>query len=495
MSRYDVIVIGAGLGGLECAYMLSKAGKSVLVLESDALIGGCLQTFRRSGHTFDTGFHYVGGLDEGQMLRKLFDYFGLMELPWRKMDEECFDEVTLPSGSYPFAQGYERFRETLAERFPSQRENLRKYVDLLKDVGDNISHSLDPHTADEVYQRSLFARSAYDFISNTISDPTLVDVLSGSSMKMELSASKLPLYVFAQINSTFIQSAYRICGGGMQIAESLRKSIEQMGGTVRRNSRVTAFAGSDGKATGVTINGGEEHFEADTFISDIHPAATARLLQECGLIRKIFQKRITGLENTFGMLTVNIALKPNRLRYQNRNLFIYKENGVWQLHERLAEGVKALMISFMPPADGGEYATGVDLLTPMRWEDVSQWFGTKVGCRGEEYAALKENLAEECIKLAETKLPGLADAIEGKWVSTPLTYADYTGTEQGSAYGIMKDFNSPMLTVLTPKTPAANVFLTGQSLNLHGILGTSMTSMFTCSEIIGRETVLSQLNQ
>ena len=54
------------------------------------------------------------------------------------------------------------------------------------------------------------------------------------------------------------------------------------------------------------------------------------------------------------MLTVNIALKPNRLRYQNRNLFIYKENGVWQLHERLAEGVKALMISFMPPADGGE---------------------------------------------------------------------------------------------------------------------------------------------
>ena len=80
-------------------------------------------------------------------------------------------------------------------------------------------------------------------------------------------------------------------------------------------------------------------------------------------------------------------------------------------------------------------------------------------------------------------------------MSTPLTYADYTCTEHGSAYGIMKDFNSPMLTVLTPKTPAANVFLTGQSLNLHGILGTSMTSMFTCSEIIGRETVLSQLNQ
>lgn len=495
MSKYDVIVIGAGLGGLECAYMLSKVGKSVLVLEADALIGGCLQTFRRAGHTFDTGFHYVGGLDEGQMLRRLFDYFGLMSLPWKKMDEACFDEVTLPSGSYPFAQGYDRFRETLTERFPNQKENLKEYVNLLKQVGDNITHSLAPHTADEVYQQSLFARSAYGFLTDTITDPTLVDVLSGSSMKMELCAAKLPLYVFAQINSTFIQSAYRIAGGGMQIAESLRKSIEAMGGKVMRNSKVTAIEGESGRATAVVINDGDARIEADTFISDIHPAATIRLLQASGLVRKIYQKRITSLENTFGMLTVNIALKPGTMRYLNRNLFIYKESGVWQLHEKLGQGVQALMISFMPPADGGEYATGIDLLTPMKWDEVSKWFGTKVGCRGDEYERIKERMASECIALAETKLPGLSDSIEGKWVSTPLTYADYTGTERGSAYGIRKDYSSPMLTVLTPKTPAENVFLTGQSLNLHGILGTSMTSMFTCAEIVGMPTLVNQINR
>lgn len=143
MEKYDVIVVGAGLGGLECAYMLSKMGKSVLVLEADALIGGCLQTFRRAGHTFDTGFHYVGGLDEGQMLNRLFSYYRLMDLPWKKMDMDCFDEVALPSGSYQFAQGYDHFRERLTERFPNQKENLKRYVALLKEVGDNISHSLD----------------------------------------------------------------------------------------------------------------------------------------------------------------------------------------------------------------------------------------------------------------------------------------------------------------------------------------------------------------
>ncbi len=493
-TKYDVIVIGAGLGGLECAYMLQKVGKNVLVLEADALIGGCLQTFRRAGHLFDTGFHYVGGLDEGQMLWRLFKYFGLMELPWRRMDSDCFDEVILPSGTFPFAQGYDNFRETLTSRFPDQAENLKQYVSLLKQVGDNIAHSFDPRQADDVYSRSLFARSAHEFLTSTISNPTLQDVLSGTSLKMELNADKLPLYVFAQINSSFIQSAYRINGGGMQIAETLRMGIEKMGGKVLRGKRVTAFEGADGKATAVIVGDGTERYEADTFISDIHPAQTVRLLQTAGLVRKVFQRRIENLENTFGMLTVNVALKPGTIPYQNRNLFIYTEPDVWSLHSKLGNGVKAIMVSFMPPTDGSNYATGIDILTPMNWGEVSKWFGTKIGKRGDDYVELKERVAAECLDLAAKHIDGLAAALEAHWVSTPLTYADYTATEHGSAYGIRKDYNATMFTVLTPKTPVPNVLLTGQNLNLHGILGTSMTAMFTCAELIGMPTVVNQLN-
>lgn len=493
-SKYDVIIIGAGLGGLECAYMLQKVGKKVLVLEADALIGGCLQTFRRGGHTFDTGFHYVGGLDEGQMLWRIFNYLNLTNLPWQKMDEDCFDEVSLPSGAFPFAQGYDRFRETLTSRFPAQAENLKNYVALLKEVGDNIANSFNPRSADDVYSQSLFARSAHEFLTQTISDPVLQDVLSGTSLKMELNSAKLPLYVFAQINSSFIQSAYRIRGGGMQIAESLRLGIEQMGGKVMRSKRVTAFVGADGKATAVIVNDGAERYEADTFISDVHPAATVRLLQTAGLVRKVYQRRIENLENTFGMLTVNVALKPGVVPYQNKNIFVYTQNDVWGLHSNIANGVKAIMISFMPPTDGSNFASGLDILTPMSWDDVSKWFGTKIGSRGDDYVEFKERVAEQCLALAAQHVDNLAEAHQAHWVSTPLTYADYTATEHGSAYGIRKDYNATMFTVLTPKTPVQNVFLTGQNLNLHGILGTSMTSMFTCAEIIGMPKVVSELN-
>jgi len=74
-----------------------------------------------------------------------------------------------------------------------------------------------------------------------------------------------------------------------------------------------------------------------------------------------------------------------------------------------------------------------------------------------------------------------------------LSYHNYIASAEGCAYGIRKDFNNPMYTVLTPRTPIPNLLQTGQSLNLHGILGVSMTSFFTCAEILGMETIIKDL--
>ena len=76
--KYDVVIIGSGLGGLQCGYMLAKKGMHVCVLERATLLGGCIQSFQRKGQTYDTGFHYVGGLEEGQPLHTLFSYYDLM---------------------------------------------------------------------------------------------------------------------------------------------------------------------------------------------------------------------------------------------------------------------------------------------------------------------------------------------------------------------------------------------------------------------------------
>ena len=71
-NKYDIAILGTGLGGLVCGYILSKNGFKVLLLEKEAQIGGCLQTFRRFGIKFDTGMHYIGSMLEGQILHRLF---------------------------------------------------------------------------------------------------------------------------------------------------------------------------------------------------------------------------------------------------------------------------------------------------------------------------------------------------------------------------------------------------------------------------------------
>ncbi|HCC53215.1 MAG TPA: NAD(P)/FAD-dependent oxidoreductase, partial [Porphyromonadaceae bacterium] len=352
--KYDVVIIGSGLGGLQCGYILSKHGLNVCVLEKGAQPGGCMQTFRRGKHTFDTGFHYVGGLDEGQPLHRLFDYFGLMDLPWRRMDENGFDEVIIDNKSYLFANGYEHFTETLSRQFPHQHRHLKKYADFLRHVSDHIFGSFEKKEVEDMYGTSLFAKSAYDYLTSTIDDPLLRDVLSGTSLKMELNPKTLPLYIFAQINSSFIQSAWRLQGGGSQIAGSLIKSIETNGGTVRMNAEVTRLIEANGRIVAAEVNGisgGDgsfaaasfnstsgtivtdsraERIEADYFIANTHPAAALSLITDSKLVRNIYRKRINNLENTFGMFTANIVLKENTIPYQNRNLYVYKTGDVWQ---------------------------------------------------------------------------------------------------------------------------------------------------------------------
>ena len=483
IDMYDVIIIGAGLGGLECGYILSKNGMNVCIVERERELGGCIQSFKRGKSSFDTGFHYIGALDEGESLHRLFTYLNLMDLPWVRLDDD-FDHVILNSQEYIFRSGHEAFFEEMCSRFSHQRENLRKYVNTLKKVGDNIFDSLNPKSHDEFFSTSLFGVSAKAFLNETISDPLLRDVLCGTSMKLEL-AEKLPLYTFAQINDSFLRGAYRLDGGGSQIADHLASDILSMGGTIIKGTDVTSIKiNAEGLASGVELSNGEI-IEAKWFISNAHPAHTVRLIEDTPYLKNIYRSRITRLENTTGYFTANIKLKGNTIPYLNHNLFIYENADLWSYTQGVTD--RTLVSYYKPNLKEGAcsgYCQSIDLLTPMDWNEVEKWKDTGVGHRGDDYVEMKNRKADECISIAERHIPNLREAIDHIYTSTPLSYYSYTNTENGSAYGIRKDFESPMTTVLTPKTPIKNLLLTGQNLNLHGVLGVSMTALFTVKEIL-----------
>lgn len=480
--RYDVVIIGSGLGGLECAYILAKQGKKVCVLEKNGAIGGCLQSFKKGAHTFDTGFHYIGALGKGEVLGRLFNYLNLSDLPWVELDRNGFDEIILRDKNYLLANGYSEFAERMSSYFPQSRNEIKSYTALLQRVGDNI---MKPVEQPDSGANELFAANAYDYLHKTLQNTDLQGVISGNSLKMELNKETLPLYTFAQINSSFIQSAWRLRGGGSLIAAKLQKNIEAMGGAVYTNMPAIKIGEENGKA--IYVETPHERFETQRVISDLSPALTLELLKETPSVRPIFRKRVSGLAQTFGAFTVNLALKQGMIPYLNRNIYYYAPDveSPWDMVQYAeSEDVKGVLISFQVPPEGEKHTANVDIITPMSFNRVAQWADTQVCRRGEAYLEFKGRMAEKCIALAENCIPNLRSAIESVTTSTPLTYMNYTGAVNGTAYGIRKDCNNLFQTLLTPKTPLQNLFFTGQNLNLHGVLGVTMTSLLTCRELL-----------
>ena len=460
----DVLIIGSGLGGLECGALLAKRGLKVLVLERSNQPGGCMQSFRRGGLHYDTGLHYVGGLAPGQAMHDAFAELGLLDLPWERMDDD-FDHVVISGRRFAFHQGYEAFAEGLAKDFPHQREALQSYVLRLQNI--------TPADMDVC---------AYDYLCQTFSDEMLVNVVSAAAMKTELRKESLPLFNFAHTCSSYIESSWRLRGDGNLLVNKLISTIEAAGGEVRTGCKAISMTEADGSIRSVTCDDGQT-FEAAYFISDIHPALLCQMLEGCPTVRKTFRRRMMSAENTCGMFTAQLSIKPGTLRYFAHNAFVYDRPNVWTMSET-NDPVKGVMISARVPEDGTDCLRQIDLLTPMPWHECSAWAETTVGRRGDDYKTFCHRKAEQCIALAEQYIPGLHEMVEHCYTSTPLTYRDYLGSPEGGAFGMRKDCRASMLSFHSVSTPLPNLFLTGQSIILPGIEGVTMTAFETCSKIL-----------
>ncbi len=504
-EKYDVVIIGSGLGGLECAYILSKEGLKVCVIEKNKQFGGSLQIFIRDGCVFDTGVHYLGGLGEGQNLNRYFKYFGIMDkLRIRQMDMEGFDRISFGDGSeYRFAQGYDRFVERLAERFPQERENLQKYAQKVRSLCKEFPLYNIEHGEDSSFGTEALEVSAKDMIASYTSDPELQQVLAGNNPLYAGDGEKTPFYVHAMIVNTYIESSWRFVRGGHQIAKFLIKGIRKQGGELYNMQRVEKIETSGKYATGVRLDTGK-FVKADQVISNIHPAVTLDMI-ETPRIRKAYRKRIQGLENTVSVFSLHLVLKDRSIPYFDHNYYYFEEKDVWNAVHKIDSEKKGWPFSFILVTSASSktereaYAESLTIMCYMSYEEVRKWehtFNTVAHRedRGEAYEAFKERKSWQVIrKLESWKFPGLRDKIYSYYSSTPLTYRDYIGTYDGNMYGVAKDHRAPLRTFISPRTRLPNLLLTGENTNVHGILGVTVGSVVTCSQVLGKKYLVDKI--
>jgi len=494
-TKYDIIIIGSGIGGLTCGYILSKNGYKVAIFEQGAQFGGCLQTFKRKGVKFETGVHYIGSLNEGQSLNILFHYLSLFpDIQISPLDPLGFDVVSFKGEQYKFAAGYENFVEVLAQKFPAERENIKRYVAAMKNVADrSMFHAI---TAPEQVSQfvspmdsNFVTTSVNDFIASFTSNEILQNVLVGMIPLYNGVKNKTPLYVHAFINDSNINGVYRIVGGSDQIADSLIRSIRSFGGEVFASSKVSKIICDSSKATGIILENGTQ-VASGYIISNTHPELTIDMINS-SLIRPMYRNRIRQMEQTVANFTVYLKFRENTVPYMNHNYYHYNGNEIWNGEKYTGQDwPRGYLYMHLCHAHPVQYAQAGEILTIMRYDELAQWAGTKVERRGEAYKELKQRKAEKVLAQLERDFPGTLANVESWYTSSPLTYVNYTGTKEGSMYGILRDINSPRI---MHRTKIPNLFLTGQNINAHGIKGVIIGAIITCSEFLGRDFIFKQI--
>jgi len=500
-EKYDVIIIGSGLGGLVSANILAREGYKVCVFEKNNQYGGNLQIFVRDKTIFDTGIHYIGGLDKGQNLYMYFKYLGIMDdLKLKKLDIDKYDVITFDDDKieYPHAQGYENFANKLIEQFPDEAEAIQVYCKKLIDTCNSFPlYNLQPTSV--FYENTeLLSLKISDFLDSITTNEKLKSVLAGSNFLYAGDGEKTPLYVHALSVNSYIQSSYRCVNGGGQIAKLLIRKLKEFGGEVYKRSEVTQFGFEENKLVSVLLKNGTEIF-ANLFISNIEPKHTIKMLGD-NKLRKSYVSRINNIESIISAFSIYIVFKPESFPYLNYNNYHFKDyKKVWTAQEYTQESwPEGYWVSMSAKKNIGKWAENMTVISYMNFDEVTPWentFNTIVdkNDRGESYNEFKTRKLEVMLTELEKKFPNIRASIQSVHASTPLSYRDYIGVNRGSMYGYVKDADSPMKSFLSPKTKLKNLFFTGQSLNMHGVLGVTISAVLTCSEIVGREMLLEKI--
>ncbi len=500
-SQYDIVIIGSGMGGLVSANILAREGKTVCVLEKNNQFGGNLQTFVREKTIFDTGVHYLGGLLKGQNLYRYFDYLDILDgLHFKKLDEDGFDIITFDDDDtkYPHAQGHANFASHLKLKFPEETDAIDTYCEKLKEVCQKFPlYNLE---AGKPYHENsdLFALGAKAYIDTLTDNKRLRAVLAGSNLLYAGEPDKTPFYVHALSVNSFIESSYRCADGGSQITKMLIRRLKENGGDAFKHQEVTRINVNDKKAVSVTTKTGQE-IKAGLFISNIDPKRTLNLT-EGEPFRKSFTQRIEKMESTISAFSIHIVLKPKSFKYLNHNYYHSKDlDAVWNGHKYTQENWPlSYMVSMGVRKNQDEWGDQMTAISYMRFDEVIPWaktFNTVAdkNDRGETYAEFKAKKKEIFLNELEKKFPNIRECIQSIHTSTPLSYRDYIGCHRGGMYGYVKDVENPLKSFISPRTKVENLYFTGQSLNMHGILGVTISGVVTCSEILGAKYLLDKI--
>lgn len=451
MKKWDAIVVGAGNGGLAAATCLAREGKKVLLLEQHNLPGGFATSFVRGRFEFEASLHELSGVgkDSGDgSNRKVLEKVGVVDkINWLHVPS-AYRIITLSDEdelnvSMPF--GVENYINKLEELVPGSRESVTKLFAL----GDEMSYAID-----------MFGKINGKFTASVVKD-VLKNCMnfvrtSGYSTSEVFEALNIPqkarkiltgywCYLGEDINEVSFMHfmamlrSYITCGAVFPEGRSHEMScafvslLEEYGGELWLNTRVTKILTEGNCVRGVEIEGGEKLF-ANHVVCNCSPHAVYGTLID-NVPESEIKKTNTRVLNAKGFsMFLGLDKSPEELGIKDHSFFIYDSaDSVKQvkLMEKIStNNAQATVCLNEVYPDCSPEGTTILYFTTLYMTD--DWGNVKP----EEYREAKRAVADRMINNFE-KATGIKirDSIEEIEIASPVTYAHYTGVPEGTIYG------------------------------------------------------------
>ncbi len=459
---FDVIIVGAGTGGLTTGALLTRFGKSVLVLDRHYVAGGNATVFRRRGYEFDVGIHYIGDCGPHGAVLRILRAAGVDGVTFREMDPDGFDTFLFPDFAFRVPKGFEAFRKRLVEHFPREAKGITRYVDALQAVrsfqglGDSGLLTM-MRTMWQARTVLRFANSTVaSFLDSCTGDPRLRAVLTAHSGDYAEPPSRASLMTHASVTAGYLAGAYYPEGGGQTLSNHLADAIERQGGKILLRAPVTKILVERGRAIGVEFDShhlGRSTVRASVVISNADLKRTFLELIGTEFLKPKTVRRIQGYEMAPALGVVYLGIRRD-LRAEglpNTNFWVHPTYDLEPQYEEAREGrfhprPSCFLFSSSLKDPGNRRAapkgySNLELVTvvpsqPEAWGTTVREMADGTYEQNPTYLRTKRELADRLLAAAERVVPGLRWDVDCCEVSSPMTHTRFTGSTGGTSYGL-----------------------------------------------------------
>jgi all-trans-retinol 13,14-reductase len=505
-QEFDLIVIGSGIGSLAVASLMAQLrDRRVLVLERHFKPGGFTHTFRRpGGYEWDVGVHYIGDMNEGNLMRDLMDLVTQGQVIWNKMPSP-YDVFVYPDQAFAVPEGVQAFQSALLSAFPDERDAIQQYLREVKRMYDwnslrMMANAWRPPLRGIIRwfctRFRLPFESTASYLKRRFRDQRLQGILASQWGAYGLPQSQAPFFIHATMVQHFIRGGYYPVGGGGAIAESVLPIIERRGGCCKVNHRVRQILVEQGKAIGVQVDMRQgksvtqTEYYAPVIVSGAGAYTTYKHLVPPQFSRP-FQDKLDDLAESGSFVTLYLGLKesPRRLGFRGENHWLftgYDHDDLYNRRNLLAQGqAVGAYLSFPSLKNPSSKRHTAEIIAALDYELVQDWRAQPWRRRDCSYEALKERITQALLNIVEQHYPGFQDLIEFCELSTPITIEHFTGHHRGAIYGLPATKQRFQASWLTAETPVKHLLLTGSDIANLGVAGGLFGGVITAACLHG----------